>query len=250
MRLALSVLLWVTLLPAAWAEDRKADEPSAEDKALDMIRRLKGTVRELDKGRALSVSLTEGPVTDADLALLKGLPRLRNLAVFSDKLTNDGLKHLAALPDLEVLSVQSPLVDDTGLKHLEKMTRLRILDLHCPKVTDKGMESLKGLVNMQDLSLHKCQVGDNGLKPLVGMLRLQRLDVSDTQVTRKGLDTIKKFTELQSLDMENCPLLDDGDLKHFLDLPQLQFLGLYGTSVTAEGMGRLRAAKPGLKTFP
>jgi Leucine-rich repeat (LRR) protein len=112
------------------------------------------------------------------------------------------------------------------------------------------MESLKGLVNMLDLTLSKCQVGDDGLKPLVGMLRLRSLTLSDTQVTRKGLETIKKFTELQVLDMTNCPLLDDGDLKHFLDLPQLMTLILGGTSVTAEGMGRLRAAKPGLKTFP
>ena len=40
MRLSLSVLVWSVLLPVAWAEDKKADEPSAEDKALAMISRL------------------------------------------------------------------------------------------------------------------------------------------------------------------------------------------------------------------
>jgi hypothetical protein len=247
MRLWLTLLAWVVLLPAARADDKDAAAKAAEDKAYEMISRLKGRVEEMGKGPYLGVTFDRLPPSDDDLALLKGLPLMRHLSISSGKVTNDGLKHLAALTDLEALGMNCPLVDDSGLKHLEKLTRLWHLSLRCPKLTDKGMESLKGLTDMRDLNLWKCQITDEGLKPLVGMRRLQSLDLSDTQVTRKGLPTIKKFTELQGLSLNNCPLFDDSDLKEFLDLPQLRRLYLWRTGVTGEGMRRLMEAKPGLR---
>jgi hypothetical protein len=247
MRWWLTLTVWGMLLPAARADDKDAAAKSAEDKAYEMISRVKRRVRETGRKPYLAVTFDRLPPTDDDLALLRGLPLMRHLSITSDKVTNDGLKHVGAMTDLEALIVACPLVDDAGLKHLEKMTRLWGLRLHCPKVTDKGMESLRGLTDMRDLDLSKCQISDEGLKPLAGMLRLRSLNVSDTQVSRKGLPTIKKFTELQGLTLNNCPLFDDSDLKEFLDLPQLHYLSLSRTGVTSEGMSRLREAKPSLQ---
>jgi len=69
--------------------------------------------------------LSETGITDAGLAHLAGLKRLRRLTLEKTNVTNDGLKHLAALEQLARLDVKYTQVTEGGLQHLKGAKRLR-----------------------------------------------------------------------------------------------------------------------------
>jgi len=74
--------------------------------------------------RLRTVVLISSPVTDADLASLKGLPHLRSLDLNADsKLTDAGLvnlRDLRNLNQLEMLDLSNTQVTDTGVAKLQK----------------------------------------------------------------------------------------------------------------------------------
>jgi Leucine-rich repeat (LRR) protein len=89
-------------------------------------------------------------LTDADLACLAKLKRLRSLQIPHKGISNAGLKHLAGLTSLEHLSVGGKLVTDDGLAHLANMQKLSSLIL-TGNFTDIGLrhlERLKALVKL------------------------------------------------------------------------------------------------------
>jgi len=88
--------------------------------------------------------------TDADLACLAKLKRLRSLQIPHKGISNAGFKHLAGLTSLEYLSVGGKLVTDDGLAQLANMQKLSSLTL-TGNFTDIGLrhlERLKALVHL------------------------------------------------------------------------------------------------------
>jgi hypothetical protein len=93
--------------------------------------------------------------TDADLALVKGLTRLRVLHLEGTKVTDVGLEHLKGLTQLQSLHLNSShlpnaKITDAGLEHLKGLTQLRQLNVYGTAITDTGAKSLeKSLPNLQ-----------------------------------------------------------------------------------------------------
>src|SRR5262245_38107229 len=67
-------------------------------------------------------------VTDAGLANLKELPRLRNLSL-GMQVTDAGMAHLRGHTNLEELSFNSTQLTDAGLVHLKRLTNLKELGI-------------------------------------------------------------------------------------------------------------------------
>lgn len=68
-------------------------------------------------------------VTDATLANLKGMDRLRDLDLNGTKITDAGLAELAALPALATLRIKDTAVTDAGFqKHLQGLPQLMEVD--------------------------------------------------------------------------------------------------------------------------
>lgn len=105
---------WVTL-PMAGAQERNDER----ERAIAEIEKLGGRFQAGDpernsllgalKGRQgmrrERVILNETPVTDADLALLKGLPDLEELHLFDTTISDTGLSHLVGLKSLRFLNL-------------------------------------------------------------------------------------------------------------------------------------------------
>src|SRR5262249_9084249 len=107
-------------------------------------------------------------VTDAGVAHLAGLTRLRDLHFSNGQLGDGSLAVFGRLPELRSLSLQGNAFSDDGLRHLAGLKQLRSLwvGLSRRRITDAGVRHLAGLTALQELELQKAQVGDAGVAAL------------------------------------------------------------------------------------
>ena len=125
----------------------------------------------LPRIRSLSLSLWDyDSMTDTDLARLRDLASLRELAFNASQITDRGIKYLGELDELEVLRLascgESSKITDGGLQHLKGLRRLRILWLFGTNVTDAGLHTLQGLTALNELNLERTKVTDAGIAKL------------------------------------------------------------------------------------
>jgi hypothetical protein len=85
--------------------------------------------------------------TDAELALLKGLTKLKTMSMRDTKITDAGLEQMKGFSKLEELDLQECLqITDAGLVHLHGLTELKQIDLrgtHVMRVTAVGQRRLQ-----------------------------------------------------------------------------------------------------------
>jgi hypothetical protein len=172
-----------------------------------------------EDGQTSQLRYFDAHMTDDELAVLKKLPRIKDLTLCNTKVTDAGLANLTDLRQLSRLHLIG-CFSDTGLKHVERLPRLR------------------------ELSLRGTRVTDDGLKRLQGFARLQHLDLSDTQVTDTGLEHLTQLKQLRTLDLHDTKVTDAG-LRHLNCLRELGELWLEGTQVTDTGLAELQRTLPG-----
>lgn len=71
----------------------------------------------------------ESTITDADLVRLRSIPEIAHVKIFSDQITDDGVKHLLLLTGLNDLVLYSKCVTDECLKDIKKIKSLVSLDV-------------------------------------------------------------------------------------------------------------------------
>lgn len=117
-----------------------------EAAAVAAIERLAGTVEYDEKSPdkpVQKVYLNGTATTDADLAVLAKLPKLRNLFLGQTKITDAGLEHLKGRTSLVTLSLNSTDISDAGLKHVATLSGLKTLNLQDTKVSATGVQELR-----------------------------------------------------------------------------------------------------------
>ena len=172
-----------------------ADE--AEDKAVEAVKKLGGSVTRDDKAEGkpvVVVDLSGTQVTDAGMQELAPLKGLKKLVLGSAKVTDAGLKKLAALKGLQTLDLTGTKVTDEGLKELAPLKGLEELVLNNTQVTGAGLRELAPLTGLHTLFLTYCEgVTDAGLKDLAGLKGLKELILlNSTEVTAAGVAELKK----------------------------------------------------------
>jgi len=187
-------------------------------------------------------------ITDAELEhfSLTSIPELQFVGLPFTDITDAGLADIKGLTRLKGLWLTGNHITDAGLRHIKDLTELRSLTLGGTKVTDTGLEHLRGLTNLQSLELSASKVTGRGLTNLEGLTKLDSLDLSASDVSDAGLDHLKRLPKLQSLDLSFTHLTDVG-LDRLEGLNQLRLLNLSGTEVTTEGVRKLQQALPKCK---
>jgi hypothetical protein len=166
-----------------------------------------------------SVSLRDTEATDRDLECLHSLSQLRHLDLSNTKVTDDGLVIATRLP------------------------KLRSLVLIGTSIGDRGVEHLKGLP-LEQLVLWKTHVTDAGVHHLGGMTTLRLLVLDETQITDAALEDVGQLVNLEDwLGLTQTGVTDAG-LPHLVGLKKAKQINLIGTSVSNEGVRRLREALP------
>lgn len=200
--------------------------------------------------RLRSFTLNGGDATESGLSRLGGMKNLRSLSLFRTNVTDSGLAHIGSLTNLEELRLGGSLVSDAGVEHIRRLTKLQWLSLARTKVTDAGLKHLEGLVGLGTLDLDNTLVGDTGLEHLARLNMLQDLRLFNTNVTDRGLVHLVGLRSLQWLEVGSTsgPIgrtdVTDAGLAHLSGLPDLFYLGLWGTKVSADGVGKLHRALP------
>ncbi len=82
-------------------------------------------------------------ISDDDLSRLAHIPELIRFHIFSDRLSDAGVRHISALSKLEGLVIYSPLITDACLGTIAQIKSLQDLDLQCsPLITTAAFRSL------------------------------------------------------------------------------------------------------------
>ena len=88
-------------------------------------------------------TLMEKNIQNDDLKILVSAEMTRELYLFSNKITDDGLVHLKNLRRLQLLDLRRNEITDDGLKHLENLHEMEQLILIGTKVTPAGVKELQ-----------------------------------------------------------------------------------------------------------
>mgnify|MGYP002777989176 CR=1 FL=1 len=185
-----------------------------------------------------TLSMPRAEVSAAGLENFKGCTRLLNLNLTGAKLNDDALKAVAGLPSLTSLVLANTPISDAGLVHLSPLTRLTNLNLTNTKITGTGLVHLKGASNLQLLMLNDSPFGDAGIPALEPFKNLSVLNLRNTPITGKGLNVLKGHSKLLTLDV-SATQLNDAGLKEVGDLTQVGYLPLNKTKITDAGVPSL-----------
>jgi hypothetical protein len=137
-------------------EALEVDEPAITTADFEMLLGL-GSLKRLKLGRGL---------TDEGAAAIGMHPKIVELLVSSDVLTDEGVKSLCRLP-LEQLWLQGPKVSDEGIKELGKLKSLRFLHLLDVPATDAVLPAVAEIRSLESLYLDRAKCTDEGLSTLL-----------------------------------------------------------------------------------
>jgi hypothetical protein len=160
---------------------------------------------------------------DVDEVLVRvgQLHQLENLRLVNMPVTDAGLAHLEGLSKLRILELQrGNRVTDAGLIHLKRMTNLEQISLEDSQITGAGLSHLKALTDLEEVSLGNTQVDDAGLAHLKGLAKLNTLDVCGTRVTNAGLTHLKRLANLRMLKIGSTKITDGGIFELRRSLPK------------------------------
>jgi hypothetical protein len=190
----------------------------------------------LDSLEELHVSNMES-LSDADIACLEPLARLKTLFIGSKNLTDQNLASIGKLDQLESLGlsvVGGTIVSRSGLNQLNGLTNLHHLDVSTWTIdakTDPADEltlDLSGLKKMKDISLSGLQLQDSDLVFLEHMPLLESLMIQLDPLTGTSLRHLRELPELNRLYVSGVSDRTGADLAHLNGLPKLRSLHLTG----------------------
>ena len=172
-------------------------------------------------------------LSDADLACLEPLSRLRDLLISGQNVTDRGLASIGKLKQLESLHLGCP-VTPSGLNQLNRLSNLQYLTVKArgnTGVTDPGDElmlDLSGLKKMKDMNLSGLPLQDSDLAFLKCLPLLENLMIQPDSLTGAALRHLRALPELNRLFVSGLSSCTGEDIAHLNSLPKLRSLTLIG----------------------
>lgn len=183
-------------------------------------------------------------LTDAALAHLKDMPKLRSVALWgATGITVQGFAHVARVSLLKHLSLSDCAVTGDGLRHLSQLKQLVSLQLRYTRFEDGDLVHLSSLPALASLDLTQTEVTDAGLEHILRLKKLTDLDLAKTNVSDAGLAKIAQMQGLTSLDLSGTNV-SEGALVQLASLKLLESLDVTDLSISAAGLERIEQALP------
>lgn len=175
---------------------------------------------------------------------LAGLKQLKNLALKNWTGSNP-LAHqsLSQLTNLESLTVDSSFNGFEHLSVLGELPNLRSLTFKESWLSVDNIKVLQKFSKLTTLQLSWSVINDEAMPELAKMKQLEALFIDAATVSETGIQHLAGHPNLRRLDLFEIPL-GDAIIGALIDMPQLEYAGLYKTDVTALGVSRLRRANP------
>eukprot|EP00873_Tetraselmis_striata_P039103 jgi/Tetstr1/459367/TSEL_004747.t1 len=184
-----------------------------------------------------TLDLADAMLTDAALAELRPLSKLRSLALkgshrMSDWVLRDTLRNFTSLTELDLMCCYRA-VTDVQLERLEAATCLRSLNLRgCDRLTPAGLAHLTRFTALESLDVGCLSaLRDDTLGALSRLPHLRALDVrAAPALTDGGLLHLSRLTTLDSLSFAHCHNISAHGVEDLLrydnPLPRLRVLDL------------------------
>jgi len=175
-------------------------------------------------------------LSDADLACLEPLGRLRDLLISGQNVTDRGVASIGKLKQLESLHLSCP-VTRSGLNQLNGLSNLHYLKVlargNAAKTdpADELMLDLSGLKKMKKMNLSRLQLQDSDLAFLEHLPLLENLMIQPIQpdsLTGAFLRYLRELPELNRLYVSRLSGCTGEDLAHLNGLPKLRRLTVIG----------------------
>ena len=157
-----------------------------EKRAAAAVEKLGGKVEFNSNGDVIKVDLNNTKFTDDDLKNLERFTELEWLDLRVSTLTDAGMAHLAGLRKLKFLNVARTSVSDKGLSVLRGHTELETLLLGTTKITDAGLVNLERMTKLKKLSVFRTAVSDAAIPSLHKLTSLEILTKSESKISESG----------------------------------------------------------------
>ena len=178
--------------------------------------------------------LVDLTLTDDDfLCLVKWMPALENLYLWSCNFPKSSLEHLTGLKDLTKLSLQFCGLGNESMGTLSKLKALTSLNLtgNSKGFTDEGLEGLTRLEHLEHLDLSASSlIKGPGLRHLVKLKHLSELylghpfDFDYNGIRDEGFDRLAKMTALKKLSLRYCTEFSPESLDKLTGLKNLEVI--------------------------
>lgn len=239
-----------------------AEVPGLTDDWLDP---LKG----LPKLRELKLTaMNECRITDAVIPVLRTLPSLSLLDIFSGDLSDAGFAELATLPGLRSISfgghgltdaavesfakteiehifLQSPRLTPRSVLLATRCPRLGYLAVSADLLNDESTAALRSCATLRILRI--TQANDDVMTRVEGLTQLEMLDLAvnlnSQEPTDAGFAKLKSLLRLRRLECSHVPISDEG-LEHIAAITSLKEFRFDQSRITPAGLAKFRAARP------
>jgi Leucine-rich repeat (LRR) protein/tRNA A-37 threonylcarbamoyl transferase component Bud32 len=195
--------------------------------------------------RLRELRLRELPIGDGVLAHLGSHADLQTLDLSGTRVTGAGLERLASAHALKHLLLANTPVRDTFLGSLARFPGLQTLDLSAAgRMTPAGLEAIASLQDLRVLRLRRAQLGDEAVAALARLSKLEELDLEGVGLTDAGIKPLADLPALRKLVLAGNRLTD-ACTATLAEMKGLQTLNLARTQVSAEAVQQLQRSLPG-----
>lgn len=173
------------------------------------------------------LTLIHARLSSEALAALGEFSAVEELRLEDCGLTDDRLQHLRLGPKTKSLLLERNEIAGPGLAHLAKL-KPTILGLEFNNLTDETLEHLPQLTSVTDLRLAYCR-----------------------QITERGLHSgvLQKMTHVKRLNLRGLKQVTDAALNDLAQFRHLEHIGLRETTISAQGIARLKEALSQTEVF-
>ena len=172
-----------------------------------------------------------------DLAAIKQIVERERRA--SELSPTEALYQVDALGFISELDFREFKLSDQDAAVLTRLWQLRRLDLSDTNIDDDQLAGCPSWGALTELNLSGTTVTGTGLKHLKAVPNLSSLELAGTRIRDQDLSLLIDFPALKQLDLSRCAVSDAG-VEPLLKLPRLELIKLGGTSMTADGLLRLK----------
>lgn len=209
------------------------------------------SVGETPNGVGIDIPIPAGgswwaqPLGGLSAGSARALREHRVPGVWLDQGHDGDLRWVSELSQVEWLKISDafPGCTDLGLESLGQGTR-SLVTLEVQGEVDRCALSARGVQALASMGLKRVYgnwLSDDLFEALAaGLPGLTTLDLSFCPLTDHGLAAVARLTDLEVLDVSDCPGITDASVEVLCSLTKLDFLGLGGTGLSPEGVGRLR----------
>ncbi|MBM3735702.1 MAG: hypothetical protein FJW39_07935 [Acidobacteria bacterium] len=199
-------------------------------------------------GNVVEADFTGTWITDADLAKVGRMPKLRRLVLSQAKITDAAMEHLRGLTEVRELDCHyAEYLTEDGVAHITGWKKIERLNLRGTQVTSKVFEHLARMTSLRDVDIAFTQVDDEGFEQLVQLPHLERLAMGGNRLTGSAVQVLRPIRTLVHLDVGGIQRVDSGlwglpltpeNLRRLGQLTQLRSLNLNGATLSDRGTDR------------